>query len=82
MSSPEEQILQAIAVANDYEHSADRAVYEQAINFLNEVRVKADQTWRVALTMFLATNEQGTRKYELEVRLYALSIITAYLDMK
>ncbi|PVG04220.1 ARM repeat-containing protein [Serendipita vermifera] len=81
MSSPEEQILQAIAVANDHNRTQDRSVYEQAIHFLNQVRLKADQTWRVALSLFLATNEQGTRRYETEVRLYALTVINSFLEM-
>ncbi|KAG8814048.1 pre-tRNA nuclear export protein [Serendipita sp. 399] len=81
MSSPEEQILQAIAIANDHKLQGQE-IHSQAISFLNTVRSDSNQSWRAALALFVATNDDGTRRFGEDVRLFALNILSDFLDIR
>jgi exportin-T len=83
MSSPEEQILNAIAIANDH-YGPNRDNRSQAIDFLATVRAESAQSWRPALSLFVATNPEdpNERQFGHEVRIFCLSVIAEFLDMK
>lgn len=80
-SSPEEQILAAIAIANDPSNHG-QSIQVEAINFLSKVRSESAQSWRPALSLFVATNDEtGTRRFGDDVRLFALNIVDSFLEI-
>jgi len=83
MSSPEEQILNAIAIANDH-YGPNRENRSQAIEFLAKVRAESAQSWRPALSLFVATNPENPseRQFGYEVRIFSLSVLADLLDIR
>jgi exportin-T len=82
MASPEEQILQAIAVASDHSLQGQE-IHSQAIAFINKVRSESAESWRPALSLFVATNDTtGARRFADDVRLFALNIIADFLNSR
>jgi exportin-T len=83
MSSPEEQILNAIAIASDH-YGLNRDNRSQAIDFLATVRAESAQSWRPALSLFVATNPEDAneRQFGHEVRIFCLSVLAEFLDIR
>ena len=85
MSSPEEQILNAIAIAHDpYGYAQDSEIRAQAIDFLSNVRKQSAHSWRPALSLFLATNPEvpNERRFGPDVRLFSLTVLVEFLDIR
>jgi exportin-T len=81
MATPEEQIVAAISIAgNPAGHPAE--THAQAVEFLTKVRRECDQSWRPALALFVATTEPGGHTWDDTVRLFALTVLDDFLDIK
>jgi exportin-T len=81
MATPEEQIVAAISIAgNPAGHPAETHV--QAVEFLTKVRRECDHSWRPALNLFVATTEPGRHTWDDTVRLFALTILDDFLDIR
>lgn len=81
MTSPEDQILAAIAVASD-PSTHGQPIQADAVQFLAKVRKESSESWRPALSLFLATDDQGHRRFGDNVRLFALNIVDDFLDIR
>lgn len=81
MATPEEQILQAIALASDHTLQGQE-IHSQAIAFLDKVRSENEQSWRPALSLFVATNGDGSRRFSDTIRLFATNIIADFLESR
>ncbi|CAG7849531.1 Exportin-T AltName: Full=Exportin(tRNA); AltName: Full=Karyopherin-beta; AltName: Full=tRNA exportin [Serendipita indica DSM 11827] len=82
MSTPEEQIVQAIHVLNDYALQG-QPIHAQAFEFLNKLRAESAHSWRYALSLFVATNDDGrTRRYGPDVRMFALNVLNDFLEFR
>ncbi|KIM27530.1 hypothetical protein M408DRAFT_329975 [Serendipita vermifera MAFF 305830] len=85
MSSPEEQIVNAITIAqNPNVYGGNHAIHSQAIEFLAKVRAESAQSWRPALSLFLAVKQEdpSKRQFGPDVRIFALSVLGEFLDMR
>lgn len=85
MGSLEEQIVNAVTIAYDpFGNRGDQTIRSQAIEFLENVRRECAQSWRPALSLFLATNPDDPKEHQFtyEVRIFALSVIAELLDIR
>ncbi|QRV89824.1 exportin-T protein [Ceratobasidium sp. AG-Ba] len=76
--SAEQNILNAIAIASD--PAQDRALQNEAVEFLNTVRAGATETWPVALRLFVGDDAAQRAKQSVHVRLFALQVLDELLD--
>jgi exportin-T len=76
--STEQNILNAIAVASD--PSQDRALQNEAVEYLNTVRAGATETWPMALRLFVGEDREQRAKQSVHVRLFALQVLDELLD--
>lgn len=74
----ESQIISAVQIAAD--PTQDRSLQAQAVEFLNVIRGNARQSSAVALSLFIEQNQDGSRKYDTHVRLFALQLLDDFLD--
>ena len=72
-----EQVVQAIAIASD---PTQLALHQQALQFLSTVQQNAENTWRLALAIFVETNPNGSRKHPAQARFFALRVLDEFLD--
>ena len=70
-----QQLAQAILIAGD--PGSDRALQQQAIEFLN--RLNSEEAWPLALSIFVDAQPDGTRTHSPQVRLFALRILSTFL---
>ncbi|KZT72996.1 ARM repeat-containing protein [Daedalea quercina L-15889] len=71
------QVIQAIAVASD---PAQLALHQQALQYLSTIQQNAENTWRLALAIFVDTNLNGSRKHPTQARFFALRVLDEFLD--
>lgn len=71
------QVVQAIAIAAD---PTQVALHQQALQFLSTVQQNAQNTWRLALAVFVETNPNGSRKHPPQARFFALRVLDEFLD--
>ncbi|KZT36068.1 ARM repeat-containing protein [Sistotremastrum suecicum HHB10207 ss-3] len=77
------QLVQAISVAKDPTiASRDPALQSQALEYLTSVQQNAQNTWRVALKLFVESGEDGGRKYDAYTRFFALRILEEFLERR
>lgn len=75
-----DQLLSAIAVVS--EPTQDRELQQQAIVYLNTVRSHPQDSWHLALELFIAKKSDGTRSNDPQVRLFALQILDDFLSFQ
>lgn len=70
-----DQLLSAIAIVSD--PTQNRDLQAQAIDYLNTIRTTPEQSWQLALQLFVATNPEGSgqRAHDPQIRAFALQII-------
>ncbi len=68
-----DQLLSAIALIS--EPTQDRELQQQAIAYLNTVRSHPQNSWHLALELFVAKKSDGTRSNDPRIRLFALQIL-------
>ncbi|KAH9928319.1 armadillo-type protein [Fomitopsis serialis] len=71
------QVIQAIAIASD---PTQVALHQQALQFLSTIQQNAENTWRLALAIFVETNSNGSRKHAAQARFFALRVLDEFLD--
>lgn len=76
--STEQNILNAISIASD--PAQDRALQNEAVEFLNTVRAGAIETWPIALRLFVGESTEQRAKQSVHVRLFALQVLDELLD--
>jgi exportin-T len=72
-----EQVVQAIAIASD---PSQTALYQQALGYIQNIQQNANETWRLALHIFVDSNGDGRRKYPTQARFWALRVLDDFLD--
>ena len=72
-----EQLVQAILIAAD---PTSGNLHQQALEYLSTVQHNAPNTWRVALSLFVDRNPDGSRKYPTAARFFALRVLDEFLD--
>ncbi|KAJ7475824.1 armadillo-type protein [Mycena latifolia] len=72
-----DQVVQAINIASD---PTQAALHQQALNYLGNIQQNAENTWRLALPLFVDTAADGVRKYPPQVRFFALRVLDDFFD--
>jgi exportin-T len=75
-----EKIAQAIAIASD--PSSQQSLQQEALSFLSAIQQNANETWRIALSLFTDVDPQGIRKYTPHARFFALRVLDDFLDSR
>lgn len=70
-----DQLLSAIAIVSD--PTQNRDLQAQAIDYLNTIRTTPEQSWQLALQLFVATNPSDSTQHahDPQIRAFALQII-------
>jgi len=71
------QVVQAIAIAFD---QSQISLHQQALAYISTIQQNANDTWRLALKLFVAQNADGSRKYPSQARFFALRVLDEFLD--
>lgn len=71
------QFVQATLIASD---PSQASLHEQALEYLSNIEKNAQNTWQLALTLFLDTALDGGRKYPSQSRFFALRVLDGFLD--
>jgi len=72
-----DQIVQAITIASD---PTQASLYQQALAYISTIQQNANETWRLALHIFVDQNAEGHRKYPAQARFFALRILDEFFD--
>jgi exportin-T len=72
-----DQVVQAILIASD---PSQVSLHHQALEYINTFQHNANNTWRVALALFVSVNSEGVRKYPSQVRFFALRVLEEFFD--
>ncbi|KAI0077912.1 ARM repeat-containing protein [Panus rudis PR-1116 ss-1] len=72
-----DQLVQAILIASD---PTSGPLQPQALEYLSNVQQNSNNTWRIALTLFVERNADGARKYPPQARFFALRVLDDFLD--
>lgn len=72
-----DQVVQAIAIAFD---QSQISLHQQALAYISTIQQNANETWRLALKLFVAQNADGSRKYPSQARFFALRVLDEFLD--
>ncbi|KAG6879880.1 pre-tRNA nuclear export protein [Termitomyces sp. T32_za158] len=71
------QVVQAIIIASD---PSQVSLHQQALAYIGTIQQNADTTWRLALSIFVDQNAEGTRKYPPQARFFALRVLDEFFD--
>jgi len=77
MQQEHDQLIQAILIASD---PGQASLHHQALDYLSTIQDDAPSTWKVALSLFVESTPEGTRKYPTQARFWALRILDEFLD--
>ncbi|PPQ69074.1 hypothetical protein CVT26_003549 [Gymnopilus dilepis] len=72
-----DRVVQAIAIAFD---QSQALLHQQALTFLSSIQQNADETWQLALKLFVDQNPDGSRKYPPQARFFALRVLEEFFD--
>ncbi|KAF8896374.1 armadillo-type protein [Infundibulicybe gibba] len=71
------QIVQAITIASD---PTQLPLHQQALSYISTIQQNANNTWRLALPIFVDRNPEGARKYPPQARFFALRVLEEFFD--
>ncbi|KAF8309914.1 ARM repeat-containing protein [Clavulina sp. PMI_390] len=74
-----EQLLSAIAIVSD--PTQNRELQGQAIEYLNTVRNSPQQSWQMALNLFVDSRPDGSHVHDPQIRAFALQILDDLLNL-
>lgn len=77
MEQETERVAQAIAIAAD---PAQVALHQEALYYLTTVQQNANNTWRLALSIFADATSDGSRRYSPQARFWGLRLLEEFLD--
>ncbi|KAF9003929.1 armadillo-type protein [Cyathus striatus] len=72
-----DQVVQAIAIASD---PSQGALHQQALAYLSNIQQNANETWKLALPIFVDQIADGSRKYPPQARFFALRVLDDFFD--
>ena len=72
-----DQLVQAIAIASD---PSQISLHQQALAYLSTIQENTNETWRLALHLFVDQNPDGSRKYPSQARFFGLRMLDEFLD--
>jgi exportin-T len=72
-----DRIVQAILVAAD---PTQASLHQQALEYLSTIQKNANETWRLALALFVDANTDGSRKHPTQARFFGLRVLDDFLD--
>lgn len=72
-----DQIVQAITIASD---PTQASLYQQALAYISTIQQNANETWRLALHIFVDQNTEGHRKHPAQARFFALRVLDEFFD--
>jgi exportin-T len=72
-----DQLVQAIAIASD---PSQISLHHQALAYLSTIQENTNETWRLALYLFVDQNPDGSRKYSSQARFFGLRMLDEFLD--
>ncbi|KAF8071976.1 armadillo-type protein [Lyophyllum atratum] len=72
-----DQVVRAIIIASD---PTQASLYQQALAYIGTFQQNASNTWRLALSIFVDRNAQGSRKYPSQARFFALRVLDEFFD--
>jgi exportin-T len=73
-----DHLLSAIAIVSD--PTQNRDLQAQAIDYLNTIRTSPEQSWQVALNLFVDAKPDGSKTHDPQIRAFALQIIDDLLN--
>ncbi|KAA1467486.1 ARM repeat-containing protein [Dentipellis sp. KUC8613] len=71
------QVTQAILIASD---PSQGTLHQQALEYLSQIQQNPNETWRLALALFVDSAPDGGRKHPSQARFFALRILDDFLD--
>jgi exportin-T len=74
-----DQVVQAIAIASD---PSQVSLHQEALAYLSTIQQNANDTWRLALTLFVDQTSECGRKYPSQARFFALRVLDDFFDNK
>lgn len=77
MEQEVDKIVQAIAIASD---PTQVPLHQEALAYLSTIQQNANETWRLALPMFVDCSSEGVRRYPPQARFFALRVLDEFLD--
>lgn len=72
-----DRIVQAIGIASD---QSQISLHQQALAYIQTIQQNANETWRMALQIFVDQNASGSRKYPAQARFFSLRVLDEFLD--
>ena len=72
-----DQLVQAISIASD---PSQISLHQQALAYLSTIQENTNETWRLALHLFVDQNPNGSRKYPSQARFFGLRVLDELLD--
>jgi exportin-T len=72
-----EQVVRAISIAFD---QTQIPLHQEALAYLSTIQTNASEAWRIALTIFVDQNSDGSRKYPSQARFFSLRVLEEFLD--
>jgi exportin-T len=72
-----EQVVRAISIAFD---QTQILLHQEALAYLSTIQANANETWRLALKIFVDQNPDGSRKYPSQARFFSLRVLDDFLD--
>lgn len=78
----EEQLLQAIDIANGTTHTgANTNIIQEALAYLEQVKANTEQVWSSAWNIFIARNEATSRPaHNQGQRLFCITLVNSFLE--
>lgn len=73
-----DQLLSAISIVSD--PTQNRELQAQAIDYLNTIRTNPEQSWQLALRLFVDSKTDGSRAHDQQIRAFALQILDDLLN--
>jgi len=77
MERETEQVVQAIIIASD---PTQVSLHQQALAYISTFQQNANDTWRLALSIFIDQSAEGSRKYPPQARFFALRVLDEFFD--
>ncbi|KAL0955002.1 hypothetical protein HGRIS_003927 [Hohenbuehelia grisea] len=72
-----DRVVQAIAIASD---PGQVTLHQQALDYLATVQQNANESWKLALSIFVDASPDGSRKYPSQARFFALRVLEDFFD--
>jgi exportin-T len=79
MEQQADQVVRAILIASD---PSQGSLHQQALDYLSSLQQNAEETWGLALSLFVDATPTGERKLPTQVRFFALRVLDEFLETR